>query len=49
MAEVTVVNFVHYYRYVLNDAAIVNAIRSYEDDAVESSVRRVTIVRDAID
>ena len=49
MAEVTVVNFVHYCRQVLTDAATVDAIHSYDDDAVESSVRRVTIVRDAID
>ena len=49
MAEVTVVNFVHFCRQVLNDAATVNAIHSYDDDAVESSLRRVTIVRDAID
>ena len=49
MAEVTVVNFVHFYRQVLNDAATVNAIHSYDDDAVESSLRRITIVRDAID
>ena len=48
MADVTVVNFVHYCRQVLNDAATVDAIHSYDDDAIESSVRRVTIVRDAI-
>ena len=49
MAEVTVVNFVHYCRQVLTDAATVDAIHSYDDDAVESSVRRVTIVQGAID
>ena len=48
MDHVTTVNFHHYCSEVLNDAGLVLAHHFRDDDAIEASVRRVTLISHAL-
>ena len=48
MDNVTTVNFHHYCSQVLNDAGLVLAHHFRDDDAIEVSVRRITLISHAL-